>query len=321
MLSREEMEGIYALVPTPFARSGKFDERTFRENLRKLCKAGIHGIVTTGTVGEFNTISWEDHQRLIEALVEETAKSQQTRAIAGCSAVNTKEAIKKTKFAEECGADAVMNVVPFYQVLNEKEVIGYYTDIAEACPNIGIIVYNNPFTGRVLHNARTFAKLARIPTLLGSKETTLDFSHWMQIVKISKLAFMHIDTLFVPTMMWGGKGCFSFVACMMPELILRAYAFCKEGRWEEAIKLQYKINDLLAPYFVSGYKMRPAGDPSVYKPMVEAAGFLKCGAPGKPYAPIPNNIRKRLEENVRRKMHEIMAEEATATPSEGCKGK
>ena len=307
MLTRQEMKGIYALAPTPLTSSGEFDEKTFRQNLRKLCKAGVHGVATTGTLGEFNILPWEAHQRLIEVLADETGKARGVRSIAGCTGVSTEEAIKKTRFAESCGIDAVMNVVPFYHMLRRDEVVAYYSDLAEAAPNIGIIVYNNSFTGRVLHDTATFQQLSGIDTILGSKETTSDFVHWMEIVDASDLVFMHIDTLFVPSMMWGGKGCFSITACLQPELILRAYEASTEGKWDVAMALQRKITDLMTPYYVygSGYELRPAGDPSVFKPYVEAAGFLKCGFPGKPYLPIPNPVKEQLAKDVRRAMKQL----------------
>jgi len=308
MLTRDQMSGIYALVPTPYTEKGRFDEGTFRENIRKLCESGIHGIATTGTVGEFNTIPWEDHKRLIKALVEEISKSERkVWAIAGCTGVNTKEAVKKTKFAEECGADAVMNVVPFYQRLNKKEIIRYWQDLAEACPNIGLIVYNNPLTGKVLHDAEIFSELSRIPNIIGSKETVNDFSHWISIIKASNLAHMHIDSLLVPTMMWGGKGCFSFIACIKPDLILKAYNACKKENWQEAIKLQYKLNELLSPYNINGYDVKPGGDPVVYKAFVESAGFLRCGPVGKPYLPLPKEVRQRLQQDVKDKLDKLVS--------------
>jgi len=304
MLTREKMEGIFALVPTPYNNNGKFNEEIFRENIRKLCEYRIHGIVTTGTVGEFNTISWEDHQRLIKVLVEEIKNSKRNIwAIPGCSGVNTAEAIKKVKFAEECGADAVMNVVPFYQVLNKKEIIQYWRDLSVACPNIGLIVYNNPLTGRVLHTADIFIELSKIPNMVGSKETINDFIHWMSITKATNLAHMHIDTLLVPTMMWGGRGAFAFTPCVKPDLIMRTYDACKNGDWEKAVELQYKINDLLSLYDIKGYDVKPGGDAAVYKAFVEVAGFLKCGPVGKPYLPVPENIKKQLEKDVRDKLN------------------
>ena len=96
MLTRERMEGVYVLSPTPFKKSGEFDEEAFRENTRRLCEVGVHGITTTGTFGEFHTIPWPDHRRLIETLVEETKSGVYT--VPGCSGNNTDEAIMKTRF-------------------------------------------------------------------------------------------------------------------------------------------------------------------------------------------------------------------------------
>lgn len=310
MLTREEARGIYVLVPTPLDSKGRFDEHTFRENVRKLCKSGVHGIATTGTVGEFYTLSWEDHKRLINALVDEASKCQKKLAtIVGCSGLNTKEAIEKTSYAESQGVDAVMNVVPFYQKLWEWEVVEFWSDLAKACPNIGIFIYNNPLTGRVLHTREIYKKLAKYPNILGSKEVVTNFDHWLSL-QDTGLVHVHIDILFVPTMMWGAKGCFSGGACIRPHLLLKTYELCEQGEWEKAKELQLLINELMACHDRHDYPITPGGSAAVYKAFVEAGGFLKCGNPGKPYLPVGESVKLQIKKElakVQKRIDEVLS--------------
>ncbi|MEM2904376.1 MAG: dihydrodipicolinate synthase family protein [Candidatus Bathyarchaeia archaeon] len=299
MLTREKMEGVYVLAPTPFKKNGEFDEESFRENTRRLCEAGVHGIATTGTFGEFHTIPWPDHQRLIKALVEEARSGVYT--VPGCSGVNTDEAIMKTRFAQDAGADAVMNVVPFYQALTRTEAVKYYMDLAEACPKIGIVVYNNPFTMKVLVDAEMYKEIQESPNLVGSKEIVNDFGHLMRICRETKLSHMHVDRLFVPMMMWGGRGVFSLVPVLTkPKLVLEAYQAAKSKDWERAARLQEEINrfasDPEVGRLLSGYTWICAS-----KAIVNAFGFINAGYPRRPFIPVPEDVQAKVKEILLRK--------------------
>jgi len=305
MLTRKKMEGIYVLPPTPFKKDGSFDEESFRENVRKLADAGVHAVVTTGSVGEFHTITWDDHKRLIKALVEET-KAKGIVGVAGCSGVNTDEAIKKVKFAEECGADAIMNVSPYYVNLTRRELVKFWQDLSEACPNIGLIVYNNPGTAQ-LHDVDTFKELAKLPNMCGSKEAHYDFSLWYSLNRETDLAHMTATeiTWFVPTMKLGAKGVFSMSASMIPNFIMRMYRACKEGRWDEATDMQFKLRELWKKIESIDF-IREYHSIVRFKAIVNAFGVLKCGVTRRPFIPLPDDIQKRLTDYVQENFSEYM---------------
>lgn len=305
MLTRETMRGVYVLVPTPFGKNGEFDEESFRENVRKLCKVGMHAIVTTGGQGEFHTITWEDHKRLIKALAEETEESG-TMAVAGCSGVSTDEAIQKTKYAEACGVDAVMNVSPYYVKLTHRELVRFWWDLAQACPNVGLIVYNNAGTSQ-LHGLEVFREIVRIPTICGSKEGHYDFSLWYRLHRETNLAHLtpQEQTWFVPTMKLGAKGVFSMTAAMCPEFILKLYESCKAGDWDKATEMQFKLHDMWRTLdgleILKGYHAIPR-----FKAIVNAFGFLRCGITRRPFIPVPDDIQERLTEFVQKEFADVM---------------
>jgi len=303
MLTRETMKGIYVIAPTPLGDDRRFDEERMRRNVQNLCEAGVDAIVTTGSVGEFHTITWEDHKRLIDVLVDEVSGG--TRAVAGCSGVNTEEAIKKTKYAQDCGADAVMNVSPYYVNVTEKELIGYWRDLAEACPDIGLIVYNNPYTAQ-LHTVETFKELAKIPSMCGSKEiTTIKLQ--LEIMRYTDLTPMTATELdyFYATMKLGAKGIFSMSASMFPRFIVDMYRKCTEGKWDEVQRMQYKLKDvwnfLDGLEFGQGYGAIPR-----FKAYVNAFGVMDCGIPGKPFIPVPKDLVARYREEIEKKYPELI---------------
>jgi len=302
-LTRQTMGGVYVLPPTPLDDRRRFDEERMRNNVQRLCEAGVDAIVTTGSVGEFHTIRWDDHKRLIEVLVDEV--SGKTKAIPGCSGVNTEEAIMKVRHAEDCGADAVMNVSPYYVNITDQELVGYWRDLGEACPNIGLIVYNNPYTAQ-LHTAQIFKELAKIPTMCGSKEVTT-IKLQLEIMRHTDLTPMTATELdyYVATMKLGAKGIFSMSASMFPKFIVGIFKACKEGNWKKAWEMQHKLKDIWE--FLDSLPFgRGYGSISRFKAYVNAFGVLDCGITGKPLIPVPKEVVAKYREAIEEKYPEMI---------------
>ncbi|HEY1067471.1 MAG TPA: dihydrodipicolinate synthase family protein, partial [Pirellulales bacterium] len=128
MLTRDSMRGLYVLPPTPMDDRGEFCETRYRENLKTLVEAGVDAIVSPGSNGEWWSLPDRDRRRQMEILVEEC----QGRCVsATCtSSTSTADSIEKTRWAQQIGVDAVMNVPPFYFPLTEDELRKYYCDLA-----------------------------------------------------------------------------------------------------------------------------------------------------------------------------------------------
>jgi len=302
MLTREKMKGIYALPPTPFTEDLKLDEGQFRENVRKLCDAGIHGIAILGTGGEFHTITFEEHERLCKALVEEASDDVVT--IVGCSGVNTAEAIRKMKVAQDHGADAVINVVPYYFPLSKKECINYFHDIAEACPDIGIIVYNNKFTTQVHLDFEDYKQLAQIPTFCGSKEIGTDFYHYLKLIQESPLQHFFVETFLVDSLFWGTKGFFASYIYVFPKFTKGLYEACQSKNWEEARKMESVMRSfneqVLKPLLAEGYS-----EPALSKALADSTDFIKAGPPRKPFIPVPEDRKEKLRRQIKEKFPQL----------------
>jgi hypothetical protein len=188
MLTRDTMRGLYALPPTPFDEEGTFLESVYRENLKTLMRFKVDAIVSPGSNGEWWSIDEETRRRLMEALYEEC--HGKVVAAACTSSTYTEESITRTRWAEEIGLDAVMNVPPFYFPLTREELRRYWHDLAEACPEIGLIVYNFPMVAQRLEEDLMQQLAEELPTLCGSKEIHTDFNVWLKLHRTTDLAVM-----------------------------------------------------------------------------------------------------------------------------------
>src|SRR6187401_3081607 len=112
-MAKLKLHGILAAVTTPFTADGSaVDEATIRSQVDRLIAAGIHGLVPTGSTGEFTSLSPEEHRRVIKVYVE--AAGGRVPVIAGIGTLTTQGTVELAAYAERAGADAVMVVPPFY---------------------------------------------------------------------------------------------------------------------------------------------------------------------------------------------------------------
>jgi 4-hydroxy-tetrahydrodipicolinate synthase len=308
MLTREDMRGVYALPPTPFKREdGSFDEEALAHNVRTLAAAGVNAMVTTGSVGEFHTISWPDHQRLMKTLAKECRQAGMV-SVCGSSGVNTDEAIMKTRAAQQAGCDAVMNVSPYYVQLTHHELVKFWFDLAEACPGIGIIIYNNPLTAQ-LHDVDVYREISKIPSLCGSKEAHYDFTLWYQLHRtfpdLRLLTATEPDWV-VPTLKLGAKGIFSMAAAMIPRYIVQIYQACDKGQWDKAERMVdrwQEMNRRMAGFDWGGHT---GSGLCQFKATVNAFGSLRCGINRRPFISVPQDVEDRLAELVHKEFKDLI---------------
>ncbi|MFB6088403.1 MAG: dihydrodipicolinate synthase family protein [Candidatus Aenigmatarchaeota archaeon] len=297
MLRRDDLKGIITIMPTAFKEDGSFDEVNYRKNINKICQTDVTGIMNMGTTGEFSNISWPEYKKIVDVLIEEVAG--RIKVIVGASAVNTEEAIQRTYYAQEKGADAVINVVPFYQPLSQEEVVKYFKDLASECRDIGIIAYNNNITTKILISPQSYKRLSEIPNFCGSKEITTDIYFYMSLRKTApELKFLPVEGLIVPSAMLGVDGFFSSIVFMNPKFQNELYNACKTKDWTRALELQYKIIDFINRIVVPLRKKY--SETSLAKALVNASGFLYVGPPRAPYIPVSEEDQEKIRRDLER---------------------
>jgi len=297
MLTRENFKGLYVLIITPMDEKLRVNFDGHRENIRKLVSLGVDGVILNGTNGEFHTTTDEEKDQLLEILIEEG--KGKLMCVAGCSAVNTDEAIRRTRRATELGADGVMNVVPYYYPPTKAEAIQYWRDLAEACPDIGLICYNNPYTTQVTFTDQDFAALDNVPNFVGSKMQGGDISAYMNCLRNTNQTHMPLEQLWGVSNLVGGRGVMASFIYGSPEYMMRWWKTISSGDIAESMRMQDEILDYLQkvilPPFLAG-----ANDTAGTKAFVEALGHWHCGKARRPYFPVPQEaieeIRRQTEE-------------------------
>ena len=179
-------EGTYVAMVTPFDEKGCIDEEGFRSNINYLIENGVSGLVGAGTTGESATITHDEHQKIIEILVDEVDGRVET--IAGTGSNSTQEAIDLTKYAKDAGADAALVITPYYNKPQQHALVEHYRALS-GC-DIPIIAYNVPSrTGVMLKLLWKLQKLIILMLLKKQAEVLIKYLIFTKhfVMKILKM--------------------------------------------------------------------------------------------------------------------------------------
>lgn len=243
------LKGSMVALVTPF-RDGRIDEKALGELIEFHIKNGTSAIVPCGTTGESATLSYEEHDRVIELTIQKVAG--RIPVIAGTGANSTDEAIALTKHARKAGADASLQVSPYYNRPTQKGLFLHFKAIAEAV-DMPIILYNIASRTGVNIEPDTFAKLAEVKNIIGVKEASGSLEQMSRIKRICPESFLLIsgdDALTLPVMSIGGVGVISVVANIIPRDIADLCAAAGSGDMNRARELHYKTLNLIKAMFI-----------------------------------------------------------------------
>ena len=163
-------KGSLVALITPF-KDGAVDEDAFRKFIDWQIEQGTNGLVPVGTTGESPTLSHEEHKRVVEICVDQTAG--RVPVIAGCGSNSTAEAVDFTKHAKAAGADAALHVTPYYNKPTQEGLYQHFKAINDAV-DLPVVIYNIPGLSVVDMKVETMARLAKLPNMVGVKDATAD---------------------------------------------------------------------------------------------------------------------------------------------------
>jgi len=219
-----DLHGILAAVTTPFTPDGSaVDEATLSAQADRLVRAGIHGLVTTGSTGEFSTLDRDEYRRVISAYVDAT--DHRVPVVAGVGALATRDAVALAQHAETAGADAIMLLPPFYGGVSGDTLTTFLRTVAGAI-GIPVVYYNIPSATGTQLTARQLADLGDIPGVDYLKDTSGDAVSLTELVvghadRIT--AFNGWDTLTFAGIAAGAKGSVWGAAGVVPELAVELW--------------------------------------------------------------------------------------------------
>ncbi len=205
--------GAMVALVTPF-QGGEIDFETLDELVDFQLDNGIDAIVPVGTTGECPTLSHEEHKRVIEAVVKRVGGA--TRVIAGAGSNSTAEAIELTTFAKKVGADATLQVCPYYNKPTQEGLYQHFKAIADEI-DLPIVLYNIPGRCGAGLTPETVARLAEIDNIVAIKEATGSLDQASEIAMRCDITIISgDDSLTLPLASVGAKGVISVVANIVP---------------------------------------------------------------------------------------------------------
>jgi 4-hydroxy-tetrahydrodipicolinate synthase len=211
---------------------------------------GTDGIVIVGTTGESATVNVEEHCALVKATVDHAAG--RIPVIAGAGGNSTAEAIELTRYAKDAGADAVLQVVPYYNRPTQEGMYQHFKAIAEAV-DIPVILYNVP--GRTVADMsnETILRLAKVKNIIGVKDATGNIGRGLDLLRLAPKEFAIYsgdDPTAMALMLAGGKGNISVTANVAPRAMAEMCKAAMAGDIPTAIAINNKVFPLHQKLFV-----------------------------------------------------------------------
>lgn len=241
------LEGTFTAIVTPFDKDGQVDYVRFRELIEMQVAGGVTGIVPVGTTGESPTLDHAEHSKVIEFAIE--TANRRIKIIAGTGANSTAEAIELTRHALAAGADATLQVTPYYNKPNSQGLIRHFSAVADL--GLPVVLYNVPGRAGKEIPVDVVAELAKHPNVVSIKEAGGSADRVSQIKSACEIEVLSgDDALTLPMMILGGVGVISVASNIIPEQVSRMVNAALAGQWDEARALHYQYYRVFSDLFI-----------------------------------------------------------------------
>jgi 4-hydroxy-tetrahydrodipicolinate synthase len=247
---RRTFQGSLVAMVTPF-HDGRVDEGKLRELVEFHVAHGTDGLVPCGTTGESPTLTHEEHKRVVEIVIQQARG--RIPVVAGTGSNSTAEAIDLTRHAAKAGAAGALLVTPYYNKPTQMGLYEHFRAIAEAVPDLPLIVYNIQGRTAVNVETETLARLAQIPNIVGVKEASGSLDQMTAVILACGPEFTVLsgdDNLTLPLMSVGGRGVISVVGNLLPREVADITHAALEGDWKRARDLHLKLYPVCKAMFI-----------------------------------------------------------------------
>jgi 4-hydroxy-tetrahydrodipicolinate synthase len=247
---RRTFQGSLVAMVTPF-RDGRLDEDKLRELVEFHVANGTDGLVPCGTTGESPTLSHDEHKRIVEIVIEQARG--RIPVVAGTGSNSTAVAIELTRHAARAGAAGALLVSPYYNRPTQAGLYEHFRAIAQAAPDLPLIIYNIQSRTAVNVETETLQRLAAIPNIVGVKEASGSLDQMTAVILACGPDFSVVsgdDSLTLPLMAVGGRGVISVVANFLPREVAELTHAALEGDWKRAREAHLRLYPVCKAVFI-----------------------------------------------------------------------
>ena len=294
-MNTDYMKGVIVPIITPIDDQELIDEKAFRDQIDYVIDGGIHGILVFGSNGEFYMVEEEEMRRGLEIALDQAAG--RVPVYFGIGAISTKKCIRLAKMAAGHDVAGISVLQPMFLKPTEQELYLHFKSIADAVPQVPVLLYNNPGpTGYTLSGNLVDRLAHEVENIVGMKDTSGDMTQTAEFIRRTRdtgfKVFGGKDTLLFASLCHGAVGGVCTAGNFMPELITDIYEKYAAGDVSGALEAQFKLN----PVRLS---MDAASFPVAAKDMANLRG-RKIGKPYLPNVPTPegpalDKIRSAME--------------------------
>ena len=274
MLTRETFVGPWAGLPVAWTDSDELDEGAYRAAVARCCEAGVSGVYSGGTTGEFYALELDEFRAVARATIEE-CHAHATPAMVGCTAASTRGAALRAGYAAEIGADAVQLALPFWLEVQDAEVVPFFSAVSEAADGVPLSVYETDRAKKVLSLELHRAIKEAVPNYLMVKAN----AGTLGATSEGCSALSEFVNVFVSETKWAGLGpvgacgCCSAMVYWNPRITLALWELLRTKQWDA---LSNALGPVIALHEFLGDHFEPKGfTDTAYDHMCGVAtGFL-----------------------------------------------
>ena len=280
-------EGVMPAITTQFDSEGSLSLKAFKNNLAHQIKAGVHGIILGGTLGEASTLTSSEKESLLKATLEQV--EGKIPVIMNIAEQSTDQAIVSAKDAETNGASGLMLLPPMRYRATDIETVAYFSAVASST-SLPIMIYNNPVDYKIEVTLDMFEAIKKHENITAVKESTRDITNITRMINRFGDRYKilcGVDTIAMESILMGAKGWVAGLVDAFPEETVAIYTYCKAGELEKARAVFRWFLPLLeldiSPQLVQNIKL------------CEQATGLGTGYVRKPRLPLEGTELKRVE--------------------------
>jgi len=302
LIERTKLRGIVTPMITPLRQDGlTVHERGTYQLVERLIGQGVHGIFPGGSTGEIWALDEEQWERLVRFTVQ--AARGRVPVYAGVSHASTAGAVARAKKAERLGADVVVSLAPYYAPPSQVDIVRHFQALASAT-SLPVILYQYPGIVKSSITLRTYAELARIPGVIGVKDSLCDVTEFRHMLNLLRgngqdlRMFLGSDILVDCAVLMGAQGVVPSIGNVLGQWLVEAYESAVAGQWEHCRSILSRVTDMKAMYQVMSTDSIFDGLIAGLKGALELLG-VEAGPPAAPLAPLDVEQRKAMEHLLR----------------------